>query len=440
MNAIVEAIKSMSKRKVSIILIILQYIIGFSALISFAVFYNSIHQFSNEFEKITDIGKTSLMYNSTGIEALSTEKQKPNYNHFYKYIQADGDIKNFGTYAYYSKNLVLNNLNNVEREELANDLNVFNFHSRSNIKPSSEYVQVNLMIIDEGLSNFIKFPISQGKDFSSKDFHENDMRNVLLGSTYEKYFKIGDVITLQSDKEEQLRISGFIKNNSYFYNQGVEITSSLMNLNSIIVIPINKAEEVDEQILTSRIQNGLLLQLNDNANFEDVSKKINLKATELRLSEHNEKLNTILKSIINNYINANLPKMIIGICFLVFSSVGLITSLIVTIFSKKREIGIRLACGASIFNIFNSLVLEMIFISLVSFIGAIGEYLIENKGSIQLIKKEYAYLTIIDIYGIDIFTLIELFIVVIFVLIVISLTIFKQLKKLQPKDLIGGME
>lgn len=440
MNAIVEAIKSMSKRKVSIILIILQYIIGFSALISFAVFYNSIHQFSNEFEKITDISKTSLMYNSTGIEALSTEKQKPNYNDFYKYIQGNSDVKNFGTYTYYSKNLVLNNLNNVEREELANNLNVFNFHSKSNIKPSSEYVQVNLMIIDEGLNNFIKFPISQGKDFSSKDFHEDDMRNVLLGSTYEKYFKIGDVITLQSDKEEKLRISGFIKNNSYFYNQGVEITSSLINLNSIIVIPINKVEELDEQILTSRIQNGLLLQLNDNANFQDISKKINLKATELRLSEHNEKLNTILKSVINNFINANLPKIIIGICFLVFSSVGLITSLIVTIFGKKREIGIRLACGASIFNIFNSLVLEMIFISLISFIGAIGEYLIENKGSIQLIKKEYAYLTIIDIYGIDIFTLIELFIVVIVVLIVISLIIFKQLKKLQPKDLIGGME
>ncbi|MDT8715870.1 FtsX-like permease family protein [Clostridium sp. 19966] len=443
MNSVTEAIKSMSKRKVSLLLIIIQFIIGFSTIISFTIFYNSIHKFSNYFEKIADMNKTSLMYNPIGIESLSTEKQKPDYINFYKYIQNNNDIKNYGTFSYYYKLLNLNNLNYINKQSLVNELNNLNppIDKNMNSNTKIDSVNVNLLIIDKDLNNFIKLPVSKGNAFNSKDFdkEQSDMRNVLLGSLYEKYFKIGDIITLQSNKLEQFKISGFIKNNSYFYDQGNR--SDLVNLSNIIVIPINDEEEADPQILESRISRGLLLQLKDTSNFEAASKKINLKAKDLKLSEENTKLKTILKNSKDYFIKSNLSQIVISIFFCVFSSIGLVTSLIVTILNKKREIGIRIAYGASTFNIFNSLLVEITIISLISFIGAIYEYLIENKVSIQLISKQSAYLYFTDPYTpLDLFSLLQLFIYVILVFIFISLIIFIQLKKLKPKDLIGGMD
>lgn len=443
MNALVEAVKSLSKRRVSTILLILQFIIGFSTLFGFATVYNSIFQFSNSFKDIADTNKTSFMYNSTRIGSLSRGIQQPDYDDFYKYIQGNNDIKSFGTYTYCNKLLDLNTLNPSEKLQLANKLYSFNGIKINNISGNVENIGANLLVIDQGLNNFIKIPIDQGNNFNLNDFNKNnnEMRDILLGSIFEKYFKVGDIITLQSNKKEQFKISGFIKNNAYFYNNGVGITSSLINLNSILVVPINKEEEADKRMFELRIKNGLLVQLKDNVDFQDASKKINLKAQQLRLSEHNEKLNDILKVITDNFIKDNLSQIIIGMFFCVFSSVGLITSLIVTIYIKKREIGIRIAYGASTFNIFNSLFLEMFFVLIISFIGAIIEYLIEKKGSIILIKRQLAYLSITGIYGsIDVLALIQIFTVVMLILTIISLIVLNLLKKLQPKDLIGGME
>ncbi|GFZ31736.1 hypothetical protein CSC2_22620 [Clostridium zeae] len=443
MSALIETFKSLSKRKISTFLLVLQYIIGFSSLFTFANFYNSINHFSYNFKSVADTKKTSFMYNSTGIETLLKGNEQPDYSAFYQYIKGNSDVKNFGTYAYGSKLLNISALNSSKRLNLVDELNIFNKTKQNIISDKIEEIDVKLLIIDQGANEFVKLPLDNGSNFKSNDFGKNhdEMRNILLGSIFEKFFKVGDIITLQSDKQEQFKVIGFLKNNTYFYNQGGVITSSLNNLSSALIIPINKDEEQDKQLFVARIMRGLLLQLKDNVNYEEASRKINLKAQELKLSEKNEKLDSILKVIIDDFINANLSQMIIGIFFCIFSSIGLITSLIVTIYSKKREIGIRIAYGASHLNIFSSLFLEVIFISIISYVGAIIMYILENNGSIQLIKKQYSSMNIIDIYGtIDIYLLLELLIIAMLMLTVISLIIFNVLKKLQPKDLIGGLE
>jgi len=69
------------------------------------------------------------------------------------------------------------------------------------------------------------------------------------------------------------------------------------------------------------------------------------------------------------------------------------------------------------------------------------QFIHEKGGSLQLQKKQYAYLNIIDVYGnVDIYALCQLFVVVIIILVTSSFIILRQVKKLQPKDLIGGLE
>lgn len=385
------------------------------------------------------------MYNPIGIEKLAKENNKPDYSSFYKYMSNNKDIENMGTFTFSNCLLSINSLNKAEKIELNNELNEMKppLVEGMEVNMNMEDRSVNSLIIDEGINNIIKIPIVNGTSLKPKDFYKKDkkIRNVLLGAMYEKYFKIGDLISLKTNKTEQFRILGFIKKDTYFYNNGGDITSGLNNLNNVIVIPINKAEEANEQILATRIQNGILVRVKNDVNFQSASSAIDLKAKELLISSHNEKLNSVLKDAVNYLINANLPKVVIGICFCVFSSVGLITSLIIMIFNKKRDIGIRLVCGASIFNIFSNIALEVFFISIISFVGSIAEYLVENKGSIQLITKHYEYLTIINFWGaIDLLTLIQLFIIVFVMLIIILVIMLEQLGKLQPKDLIGGME
>lgn len=443
MNSLIEVLKSLNKRKVGTILLIVQYIIGFSALFSCVTYYNSINEFSKTFRSITDTDKVSIMYNPTGIEPYSIEKTEPDYESFYDYIKENKDIKNYGTYAYSSKLLVVDKLNSSDKFNLVTEIYNFNKVDTKTIAADLKNVGVNLVTIDEGFNNFIKFELDEGEALTSEDFNknENDRRNILLGSNYKKYYKVGDIITLQTDKSEEFRVSGFIKDSTYFYNQGGVITSSLMNLGSTIVVPINKIEENDKQLFKSRIMNGLLIKFNDGVKPESAIEKINTKAEEMGLGGRAQSLNSILKAIVDGFIRSNIPQLVIGVFFCIFASIALITSLIVTIHMKKREIGIRIAYGASTFNIFNTVFLEVILVCITSFVVAIFQFIHEKGGSLQLQKKQYAYFNIIDIYGnVDIYALCQLFVVVIIILLISSFIILRQVKKLQPKDLIGGLE
>ncbi|MGM2836896.1 FtsX-like permease family protein, partial [Bacillus cereus group sp. Bce025] len=62
---------------------------------------------------------------------------------------------------------------------------------------------------------------------------------------------------------------------------------------------------------------------------------------------------------------SEIPQLIVGILFILFSIVGIVVTTIISILIRKREFGIKIVFGESKFGMFIQIVLENIIVAIV---------------------------------------------------------------------------
>lgn len=258
-----------------------------------------------------------------------------------------------------------------------------------------------------------------GKGFSLDDFEltSKDVIPIILGKDYKSKCNINDIVEDNNSRQKYL-VVGFFKSNKYLAESNYELTTSI-NLKNSFIIPMNETEFINA--------NNAIIKFNNN-------KDSNIKIDNIVFKNMKE----TIKSDVNNFFNSNkqwLPFLIISI---IVALIGIIISTILSIISRKREFGIRMVLGESRNKILFKVTIENIILSILASIFATFFTYIININFIKATSSTTLESIIFIKFNMQFF--IPIIFIIIMIIFTTSFILFEITKKVEPKELIGGID
>lgn len=238
-------------------------------------------------------------------------------------------------------------------------------------------------IINQGFLEEVDIKIKSGRTLIKDDFkrdYKKETIPILIGNQLEKIYKVGDKIKREGsslndrgdvvNKEEFFfEVVGILEKDSipissFIYDNFLE-TMDLPN--SLILIPENNQIE-GYSLNVGEDSFGPIIKLNGNISEEKLLLKI--KESLLKIDSKLGNLKIRLEPVagqdeIIKFLYKDTNKIIsIGVIIMVLSILGLTTVILGEINKRKREIGIRLAAGATINDIGKELIIEIFLLTL----------------------------------------------------------------------------
>lgn len=322
-----------------------------------------------EMKKISSVLDNKKMYSFEFIDEVNILNNKENskkIKYFHEIIKNKYD-ENISFYS--DENLQVKNFDGI---------NKFTSPGGSN----EDFSWVRAINIDLNFVNNFEFKIDVGRYFSKEDFKSSNSLNtpIILGSEYKKFFNLGDIIEYKNQYGgdiRKLKIVGFLEKNSIFIsdentiNLDSYVIFSLKDINNTISLDSNN-QEYDNMVnfLQIRLFREILIQSEENS---DIIDDINLMIKENSLSNliYIKDLSESKINIINEFKSSVLDQIIGVSLSFILVTLGLIFNSLNKIKLQYKEIGIHISYGCSIENIFLRILLEFIFLSLISFISCI---------------------------------------------------------------------
>ncbi|MGM9978517.1 MAG: ABC transporter permease [Clostridium sp.] len=258
-----------------------------------------------------------------------------------------------------------------------------------------------------------------GKGFSLDDFEltSKDVIPIILGKDYKSKCNINDIVEDNNSRQKYL-VVGFFKSNKYLAESNYELTMNI-NLKNSFIIPMNETEVMNT--------NDAIIKFNNN-------KDSNIKIDNIIFKNMKE----TIKSDVNNFFNSNkqwLPFLIISI---IVALIGIIISTILSIISRKREFGIRMVLGESRNRILLKVTIENIILSILASIFATLFTYIININFIKATSSTTLESIIFIKFNMQFF--IPIIFIIIMIIFTTSFILFEITKKVEPKELIGGID
>jgi ABC-type antimicrobial peptide transport system permease subunit len=225
--------------------------------------------------------------------------------------------------------------------------------------------------------------------------------------------------------------------NSRWFSDQSYIGDMLVNLDDKFICPFPKVDKTN--INAIRAKAGVLFyEIDDINNLNETSALITNKASMLNLKITNNSIRNDIKEYNSNFKNIFYLNLILGLFIGIVSILGIAIITLSSIIVKKREIGIRMMTGSSIFNITILVIGEIFTLIFISTIISIS-FIIYNKA--KLIKTSKFNDVLLNPMN-NITPKIIVFSVLIIIILtgVISIIPILQIKRLQPRDLIGGKD
>lgn len=276
----------------------------------------------------------------------------------------------------------------------------------------------NTLLIDKEMYKLLSKTIMSGEEFDETDFKTLSNKNVLIGSSYTNNFKIGSTVTFLD--ENNYKIKGVIPKDKLFINS-ID-NNQYLDMNKFIIIPVDKEfinlnnivvkfkENIDIP-QSIKLSNGMIV------NFINIKDRIIGEVKYLT----DEEEDFIMMALIG----------------VIFCIIGITISTILSIWLRQREIGIRYAIGESKFSVFLGMTIENTLICLCGVICSIAYYIYWYKDLIISSQQDYSF--DLTFQKIDFTLLFSIFIMLLIVIIISSLLTFFFTRKLEPKELIGGI-
>lgn len=416
-----SAFLALKKRFLFSVLLLIQITFGLATITSsINVFYN-LHHLNDKSSSVLNVDKTYLINFKTTADRLQSKKfNKEQIQEVYKTIQQNKDVISYGTYE--ERVIEIESSNRPLQTSMINDLKHKTYHDD---RPT-----IKTIFVDENYYKLLHLPLKFEEGFLHEDFQKNseEKTKVLMGSYFKKYFQVGDTIN------NQYTIIGFLPENKFIVNNNT--TNTYLKLDYAMIMPMSSNRYEKYEAMFLRLHQSTVLYLEKGADIKKLEESIQLKGNDgtFYLKSLGEEINEGVT--LDSY--SEIPQLIVGILFILFSIVGIVVTTIISILMRKREFGIKIAFGESKFGMFIQIVLENIIVAIVG-LGMSLVYFSWRYGALLQMSKDIKTVTVLD-FKLDMPILFLVFLFLLLIIIVSNLIVFLFIRKLEPKTLIGVME
>ncbi|MED1382866.1 ABC transporter permease [Bacillus mycoides] len=421
MMRIKSALIALKKRFLFSLLLLIQFTFGLSTITSsINVFYN-LYYLNDNSSSVLDLNNTYLISFDMATDRLRSDQfNKEQIQEIYNKLQQNKDVISYGTYE--ERIIELESSNRLLKNSMLADLKNKTFHD--------ERPTINTIIVDENYYRLLNFPLKTGNGFSHQDFQKKseERMNVLVGSYFKEYFQVGDTIN------DQYTIIGFLPENKFIVNNNS--TNTYLKLDKAMILPMPSERYGEYEAMFLRLHQSTILTLRKDAEIKKLQETIQLKGNDVTLYLKNlgEEINKDVT--VNSY--SEIPQLIVGILFILFSIAGIVVTTIVSILMRKREFGIKLVLGDSKIGIFIQIVLENTCVGIAG-MGMSLAYFLLRYGALLQTAKDLNVASVLD-FKLNLPILCLVFLFLLLIIIVSNFIVFLFIRKLEPKTLIGGME
>ncbi|PFX96154.1 ABC transporter permease [Bacillus mycoides] len=416
-----SALIALKKRFLFSLLLLIQFTFGLSTITSsINVFYN-LYYLNDNSSSVLDLNNTYLISFDMATDRLRSDQfNKEQIQEIYNKLQQNKDVISYGTYE--ERIIELESSNRLLKNSMLADLKNKTFHD--------ERPTINTIIVDENYYRLLNFPLKTGNGFSHQDFQKKseERMNVLVGSYFKEYFQVGDTIN------DQYTIIGFLPENKFIVNNNS--TNTYLKLDKAMILPMPSERYGEYEAMFLRLHQSTILTLRKDAEIKKLQETIQLKGNDVTLYLKNlgEEINKDVT--VNSY--SEIPQLIVGILFILFSIAGIVVTTIVSILMRKREFGIKLVLGDSKIGIFIQIVLENTCVGIAG-MGMSLAYFLLRYGALLQTAKDLNVASVLD-FKLNLPILCLVFLFLLLIIIVSNFIVFLFIRKLEPKTLIGGME
>ncbi|AJH65620.1 ABC transporter permease [Bacillus cereus] len=416
-----SAFIALKKRFLFSVLLLIQITFGLATITSsINVFYN-LNYLNDKSSSVLNGDKTYLVtFEMTTDRLQGNQFNKEKIQAVYNTIHQNKDVISYGTYE--ERVIEIESSNRPFQNSMITDLKNKTFHD--------ERPTIKTIFVDENYYKMLHLPLKPEEGFSYDDFQKNseEKTKVLMGSYFKKYFQVGDTIN------NQYTITGFLPENKFIVNNNT--TNTYLKLDYAMIMPMSFDRFEKYEAMFLRLHQSTVLYLQKGADVKKLEESIQLKGNggTFHLKSLGDEINEDVT--LNGY--SEIPQLIVGILFIVFSIVGIVVTTIVSILMRKREFGIKIAFGESKFGMFIQIVLENIIVAITG-LGMSIAYFSWRYGVLLQMSKDLKEATVLD-FKLDMPILFLVFLFLLLIIIVSNVTVFLFIRKLEPKTLIGGME
>ena len=149
-----------------------------------------------------------------------------------------------------------------------------------------------------------------------------------MGSYFKKYFQVGDTIN------NQYTITGFLPENKFIVNNNT--TNTYLKLDYAMIMPMSSNRYEKYEAMFLRLHQSTVLYLQKGADIKKLEESIQLKGNDgtFYLKSLGEEINEGVT--LDSY--SEIPQLIVGILFILFSIVGIVVTTIISILMRKRNL------------------------------------------------------------------------------------------------------
>lgn len=426
MNKYVKPVlKSLSSKKISVFFMILQIAITIFFII-FTINTLDCNKYlrKNLQQKNFDFDKTMYLLI---LNHNSSDDYNKRFTEFENYVENLEEVENAGTYDF--SNLIFAELENNEKYTEVRQKEVKGTF-KENWGNSSE-----VLYIEPGIYNLMQLNIKEGRPLKKDDFYKKDNNLVpaLIGYNYKDVIKPGDILT-DPYSNTKYQAVGILDKNQTWLSDMTWYYYLPKNLDDKFILPYTEADSQDNTMVEVKSQH-YFYKINDNADLNKTQIKINEKASELNLvlldKTMEESFNT-LKNENTEIFKQNIFKA--SFLFL-FSVIGVSLSFSSLIQKRKREIGIRMAFGASKSFICKMIIIENALIIISGFLCSLSVFFILKLKEYFQVKYDAIGINPFEVLNLNDFLILFIILIILNILTVIS-ALYK-LKKITVKELMG---
>lgn len=283
-----------------------------------------------------------------------------------------------------------------------------------------------------GSEKLKKINVATGRYFTDADFKKENAIgskskpfSMILGSEFanNQNLKVGDSYHDVNDK--YYKVVGILEPNSKWFRQTVSEGNIMVMDNAVMVAYVNDPENPLMHYYSI---------LNDNVNSDDAIYKINKIAKKYNIVVEAKTISTELNETYSESVSQDISWVIFSLIILVFVTIGTSILIVSHMYMRKNEIGIRMACGYSFKKVLLLLWGEFLVVSILAFLSALLIAYISYSGGKEIMFSAYYFSSFHLSYGI---VLIGIGVFLLMCIPSLLVLVFK-LRKVQPKDLIGG--
>lgn len=422
MNNLKIVLKNISKRKGIYFLIMIQVMVSVWLLLTRIDAIEKINKIEKDVESAISKDSSRILH-----LIVKDEVTKPKNFLEFRGEVVDKELLDYVAFSTYSGINIDEFCNNSKYKDLKNE-----FKEEIPMDDGN----INTLDVENGIENLIKLNIVKGRNLNDEDFKWYEKGNtvpVLGGYGLYRYglIDIGDKL---KDKYENIEyeIVGIIdEDDKWFFGNDIS-NREMRHLKDTLILPINSKESYNDEFYVPTMHYFGEISGNKSSEevikeLEKISKKHNVQIGFETLKRSIERGKEVVENEFKYYL-------IFSILFLIGTTFGITVMIVLLLNSRKHNIGVRIAVGASFKDIKRMISGEILFVNILSTLIVSTIYFIQEK-ILFVMDNE-----VVNMMDINLLTFISVIVGVAFMCILPIYIVTKRLSKFNPSELVGGRE